>query len=198
MAVKIGNIGKYIPVPVGRAIDLPGEGKRKVRLEVNCEYETRFDVVQEGTVTFLAKLEGHHMIEFIVDGPAAVQPTSEGEVWLSKDEGPHLVYETDEKSFVELDFTRTELSHFEQLQAIANLKREQREQETEALLIELRAERAALEAAKNEQTQVSGNPPAGSEAPAPAASAGEPKQESAGAAGQSGATTGASGATGAA
>lgn len=196
MAVKIGNIGKYTAMPAGMALNLVGEEKRKVRLEVNCEYETRFDVVQDGTVTFLAKVEGHNVIEFIVEGPAVVQPTSQGEVWLSADEGPHLVYETDEQSFVQLDFTRTELSHFEQLQAIANLKREQREQETEALLSELRAERAALEAAKNEQSQVSGNAPEGEQAAPPAASAGEPKQEPAGAAGQSGTATGAGGSSG--
>lgn len=153
MTVKIGNIGRYIVVPVGQAISLPGEEKRKVRIVVNCEAEARFDVVQDGNVYFLGVAFGHKTFEFIVDGPCAVQPTSDGEVWLSKDEGAHLVYESDEPSFVTLDFERQELTQFERLQAIANLKREQREQETEALLAELRAERTALEQVKNETSK---------------------------------------------
>ena len=183
MVVKIGNIGKYTVMPPGMALNLVGEEKRKVRLEVNCEYETRFDVVQGGNVVFLAKVEGHDVIEFVVEGAAVVQPTSEGEVWLATDEGPHLVYETDEPSFVTLDFERSELSHFERLQAIANLKREQREAETEALLNELRAERAALEAAKNEQAQVSGDDDNGEPGTPAAGSPGEPEPEPAGASG---------------
>lgn len=173
MTVKIGNIGKYTPFPAGMALNLVGEEKRRVRLEVNCEYETRFDVVQEGTVIFLAKVDGHTTLEFIVEGPAQVQPTSEGEVWLSTDEGPHLVYESDEPSFVTLDFERQELSNFEKMQAIADLKRRQREEETEALLEQLRAERNALEEARN--AQVIGDDDEGGEGAPDTGDSGEPE-----------------------
>lgn len=186
MTVKIGNIQKYTLVPAGKAINLVGEEKRKVRLEVNCEYDTRFDVVQSGNVYFLAAfVRGHATLEFIVEGPCVVQPTSEGEVWLATDEGPHLVYETDEPSFVTLDFERQELTQFERLQAIANLRREQREAETEYLLQQLRAERAALEEAKKDEPAAkkpTDDNSGKSGAPAPSGD-GEPEPEGEGQAG---------------
>lgn len=172
MTVKIGNITKFMVMPPGMALNMPGDEKRKVRLEVNCEADARFDVVlADGSVVFLAKVNGHNTIEFVAEGPCQVQPTSEGEVWLSTDEGPHIVYESDEPSFVELDFTKSAaLTEFERMQAIANLRRDQREQETIALLEQLRAEREALEGARNEPAEEkpaddnsggAGAPPAG-------------------------------------
>lgn len=136
MTVKIGNIGKFTLFPAGTKLVLPGEEKRRVRLEVNCEYETRLDaILPQGETVFLAKVDGLKAVEFVVDGPAEIVATSEGEVWLSTDEGRHITFETDEPSFVTLDFERQpELSEFERMQAIANLKREQREAEARELL----------------------------------------------------------------
>lgn len=149
--IKLGNIARFRKFPSGMALNLPSTQTRKVRLDVNCEAQARFDVVSpDGEPVFLAQVEGPHTIEFVWTGPCLVLATSEGEVWLADDEGPHLVYETDEDSFVTLDFERQELTQFERMQAIANLKREQRERETEELLAELRAERKAIEEAKNE------------------------------------------------
>lgn len=197
MTVKIGNITKFMTMPAGMALNLPGDEKRKVRLEVNCETDARFDVVlADGAVIFLAKVNGHNTIEFVAEGPCQVQPTSEGEVWLSTDEGPHLVYETDERSFVELDFTKSAgLTEFERMQAIANLRREQREQETIALLDQLRAEREALEGAKNDATKEkpSDDNSGGSGAP-PAGDSGKSEPASEGAAADDGTAPGTGGA----
>lgn len=194
MAIKIGNIGKYEVFPAGTALQLIAHEKRKVRLVVNCEAETRFDVVQDGNVIFLARVQGHQPIEFIVEGPCAVQPTSEGEVWLATDEGSHIVYETDEPSFVTLDFTASpQLTEFERMQAIANLKREQREQETLELLEQLRAEKAALDEAKHEQ-EISGDDNSGGQGAPPATSADPAGEVDPGAAGHAGTPAGASGA----
>ncbi|KKB09520.1 hypothetical protein [Devosia chinhatensis] len=199
MAIKIGKISKFMVMPSGMALNLDRQEARKVRLEFNCERETRFDVVQDGNVYFLACVQaGHETIEFIVDGPCQVQPTSDGEVWLYTDEGPHLVYESDEASFVELDFTKSpELTQFERIQAIARLKLEQREAETRQLLDDLRAEKAARDKENGDATatEKSANAPAGSKGAKGAANQGDTEPESGGAASDEGATSGASGAS---
>lgn len=135
MTIKIGNIQRFTRFPTGTALHLPGEAARRVKLQVNTEYDTRLDVVTDaGEVLFLARVNGLQTVEFVIDGPADVLATSEGEVWLSTDEGRHITYKSGKPSFVTLDFERTpELTEYEKLMAIANLKREQREAEERAI-----------------------------------------------------------------
>lgn len=161
MTIKIGKIQRFERFPSGTGLQLPGDRPREVKLAVNTEAETRFDFVSEdGEVTFLAVVKGRQNLEFIVDGPGEVVATSEGEVWLSTDEGRHLTYRSEKPSFVTLDFERSPaLSEFERMQMIANLRREQREAEDRALF---EAKMAELQEKIDAATQVPSDPVGGS------------------------------------
>lgn len=87
MTIKVRDITKWAKLPDGFAINCVGEGLRRVKLEVNCEAPTRFDVVQGDALTFLAAVEGLKTIEFVVDGPCEVAADTVGEVWFFTQDG---------------------------------------------------------------------------------------------------------------
>lgn len=87
MTIKVRDITKWAKLPAGFAINCVGEGLRRVKLEVNCETATRFDVVQGEEMTFLAAVDGLKTIEFVVDGPCEVAADTEGEVWFFTQDG---------------------------------------------------------------------------------------------------------------
>lgn len=87
MTIKVRDITKWAKLPAGFAINCMGEGLRRVKLEVNCETATRFDVVQGDEMTFLAAVDGLKTIEFVVDGPCEVAADTEGEVWFFTQDG---------------------------------------------------------------------------------------------------------------
>jgi len=153
MVVRIHNVGKWQLLPVGEVLRLQGLQRRKVRVEVNCEAPTRFDVIEGDKGTFLAVVTGYDILEFSISAQAHVVATSEGEVWYFTNDGDQIGSDMPEAvSFATVMNRETRNPELELMmwKAEQNMKRrlDMQMAEIEALL----AARAAAEVPHNPET----------------------------------------------
>ena len=102
MVVRLHNISKWARLKAGRLLELAGSQPRLIRLEVNCEAPTRFDLVApdgKSVVAFLAVVTGHEVIEFSAEATVRVGATSDGEVWFFTNDGEDITVRTDGPTF---------------------------------------------------------------------------------------------------
>lgn len=118
MVVRIHNVGKWSQLKPGALIELTKTMGRRVRLQVNCEVPTRFDVIEGERGTFLAVVEGLETIEFTAGADAyigASPSTDSGEVWYFTNDGDQVAADRPEAvSFTKIASRRTrnpELEH---------------------------------------------------------------------------------------
>lgn len=106
MVVRLHNLSKWRVLKAGDAIAFAGEQDRKVRIEVNCEFPTRFDVVHgdgdRTSVTFLAVVVGMETLEFTAPGETYLTATSDGEVWYFTNEGDQTATDRKAQSFTKV------------------------------------------------------------------------------------------------
>lgn len=117
MVVRIHNTGKWSQLEAGKIFKLTGMQRRRVRLEVNCEMPTRFDVVEDDDrVTFLAVVQGQEALEFSAGPNAHVAALSEGEVWFFTNDGDQVAIERPEAvSFTTIAGRRTRNPEMERM-----------------------------------------------------------------------------------
>lgn len=103
MVVRLHNLSKWQKLEPGEGIELLGAHDRKVRVEVNTEAPTRFDVVHgdddDTQVTFLAVVHGMETLEFYAPGGTYLAATSDGEVWYFTNEGDQTATDREAVSF---------------------------------------------------------------------------------------------------
>lgn len=76
--IDLSNLDKWIPLAEGQALRFDLDIPRRVRLEVNTSTRTRFDLVNEdGETTFLANIDGHETLQFVVKGPWSLYSDTE-------------------------------------------------------------------------------------------------------------------------
>lgn len=176
MTIRIINPQDWACVKPGEWLELPGEGGRLVKMELNAEAPTRVDyveVVGDKVVNryFLGVIQGLEKIEFRAAAASALDFTSEGEVWYFTTDGQATAAEMpDEASFTKLLQRKSrsdQLEHMMRLQQ-ANFERvmEQQRQEREALEAELEAMRNADDTGTASAASGIGEPaPEGAEQP---------------------------------
>lgn len=145
MVVKIRDPKRWFKLPDGQSIALTGTGKRTVRIEVNCEAETRFDAVYperpdadgvlETPVYFLASVKGVEVIEFFADGPVEIWTDHAGPVWFYTDDGRNLAFVNDGKvSFAKVHQRRAESEQIIYMQSLMLANEQRRAAKLEAAL----------------------------------------------------------------
>lgn len=154
MVIKIRDPRRWATLPEGHAIACTGFGQRNVRIEVNCEVETRFDAVYPPVtdpvtgevsepVHFLASVKGLEVIEFFADGPVEVWTDHAGPVHFFTDDGRNLAFVNDGKvSFAQVHQRRPEN---EQLIYVQHLMLENERRRSAKLEASLEAARLAAE-----------------------------------------------------
>lgn len=89
MVVRIHNIGKWQKLET-EVLQLPGHGRRKVKVHLNCAGDTRVDLVevdrQDSPVTFLWAGRGMVEIEFTARGLVQLVCTSPDDVYFFTNE----------------------------------------------------------------------------------------------------------------
>lgn len=93
MVIRLHNVSKWKLLEQG-FLPFVGDHHRKIRIDVNCEVVTRFDIVQPGEgddddkLTMLAAgVQGLETLEFSAPADTVLHVTSEGEVWYFTNEG---------------------------------------------------------------------------------------------------------------
>lgn len=66
MVVRVFDIHKWATLAPGEVLQLKGDGRRQIRVDVNCPKPTRWDVVEDGKPVFLAVVFGKETLEFSV------------------------------------------------------------------------------------------------------------------------------------
>lgn len=147
MVVRLHNLSKWEMLGAGKAIELLGEHPRRVRVEVNCEAPTRFDLVHgdEGEVTFICVARGYEVMEFTAPGGSHILATSDGEVWFFTNEGDEVATDREQVSFTKMMTRRTRSEQLERMMALQQLNFERR---LNAQAAEADALRVALEKAE--------------------------------------------------
>lgn len=93
MVIRLHNVSRWAQLEPGNVFPIYGEQSRNVRFELNCETDTRLDIVRDEVPTFLATIRGREDIEFAAEGECYLVATSEGEVWYHTDEGDRIDFE---------------------------------------------------------------------------------------------------------
>jgi hypothetical protein len=175
MVIRLHNVTKWDVLQPGQVLQLPGDDghARKIRLEVNCPSPTRFDIMSDGTMCFLAVVEGLETLEFTGSGTVEVSATADSEVWYFTHDGTDSAVEIeDAKSFVKIANRRTRNPQ----QELMMFKLEQNMKRREAAQAEELAQmRELLAARKAEEEAHEPAPPADSPAASPAPAGGKPK-----------------------
>lgn len=158
----IGDVAKFFEFDVASCVEFPNRERRNLRLEVLCEVPTSF-YVQLGPkdMRFLARVEGHHEINFIAPGPVAVYATPDDEesavMWWSPEVETYAVVIPDAETFVTITERKARNPELEHMmgKVMANMERRfadleysleaARQAEAEAIA---RAERLAAAAEK--------------------------------------------------
>lgn len=160
MSVKLRNLTRW--KQLDGALMMPG-GKRNVRLEVNVDRPTRFDV-NHGTektpnrldqTTLLRAVEPSECpveIQFTVLGDCEVIPTTDGEVWYFTDDGAEINFAVTTKSFTSLEQRMEMTPEMELTITKANLAREYRRREQAELLLRKRQRDEARSAHADPET----------------------------------------------
>ena len=157
MSMKLRNLKQWKQIPAGEFLDLPGK-RRLVKLEVNVEAPTRFDVEQDGVPVLLAVVEPWQcplVMQFAVDGDCTVVPTTAGEVWYFTDDGQFVNYAVTTQSFTKLEQRMEMTPELEVTILKASLRKEQRlREQAELMLLKQQREEAAAANADPETGEV--------------------------------------------
>lgn len=182
MTIRILNPSDWKLIPPGHWLNLNGDHTRIVKVELNCEAETRVDLVHhdaEGVEkrTFIGRVVGLDKIEVVADADASLDFSGGGEVWCWTNDGEaNTSVIPDEATFTKLMGRKT---RSDQMEIMLRLQQEGYER----LLRQQEAERVGLERQLAEQHENSaatdgGTSPEEQPEPAPAA-AGQAEGESA-------------------
>lgn len=79
--IRLEEITRFQPVTSGSKLVLETDKRRLVRLELNTEGRVRLELETATDIRFLANVEGRETLTFIADGPCAITPEGEGEIW---------------------------------------------------------------------------------------------------------------------
>jgi len=151
MVIRVNDSARWKKAEVGETLLLRADASRRVRLEVNCPEQTRFDLVEPGNRrTFLAKVEGLQVLEFWCDKGGEVVPTwgdkQEPEpFWYSTSDGDELAFKSDNPSFVKIALRKERNPELERMMQRVQenvLKR----QASQMAMLERRVARAEAEA----------------------------------------------------
>lgn len=171
MVVRLHNLSKWEMLGAGKAIELLGDHPRRVRVEVNCEAPTRFDLVHgdEGLVTFICVAVGYEVMEFSAPGGSHVLATSDGEVWFFTNEGDQIASDREQVSFTRMMTRRTRSEQLERMMALQEMNFNRRLAAQAAETAELAAALEAAEARADDEvgggdTDGAGQPDAGAPA----------------------------------
>lgn len=99
MVKRIQNLSKWNVLAAGEALQLEGDHRRKIRVELNAPMRTRVDVIAEGITVFLATIEGLDVVEFTADGVvqlvfSALNDAEVSEVWYFTSDGDQYARST--------------------------------------------------------------------------------------------------------
>lgn len=99
MVKRIQNLSKWNVLASGEALQLEGDHRRKIRVELNAPMRTRVDVIAEGLTVFLGVIEGLDVVEFTADGVVQLvfSPLNEAElseVWYFTSDGDQYARST--------------------------------------------------------------------------------------------------------
>ncbi len=174
MVVRIHNTSKWAVLQPGQMLELKGQQRRKIRVELNCPAPTRVDVVEGDKPAFLCVVQGYEVVEFTAGEDAFLSCTSEDEVWYFTNDGDVLATSRPEAvSFTKIASRRARNPELERMM----FKMEQNALRREAALrAELDAIRAAQPAHDPETGEVIEDEPvaaAADDAPAAGAAGGE-------------------------
>lgn len=152
--IVLDEITKFVLAPDGAGLELPGDKRRTVRLELNTSEPCQLKLMSGANdIRFLANVEGRETVTFIADGPVAVFPDCAGEVWWWTPEMETTsVLMPDAEVFTKIAERKPRNVELERMMAIANANAERRMsqlmREVNGVVGELRAENKALKAAK--------------------------------------------------
>ncbi|QCS37224.1 hypothetical protein [Tortoise microvirus 71] len=152
MTVKLRHVGRWKRLE-GPALELPGE-RRLVRIDVNVDAPTRLDLIHEGGRTFLTVVEpgAPAKVEFAVEGDCIIEPTTDGEVWWSSDDGQTLAFAVDTESFTQLSQRSGMTAEMEVEVYKSQLRAEQRRAEVAELLLAQERRKQAEDANADPET----------------------------------------------
>lgn len=93
MVIRLHNVSKWARLD-GGILPFVGIQHRKIRIDVNCETDTRFDIVIPGEgeeadklIMLAAGVVGLETLDFTAPADCALHASSEGEVWYFTNEG---------------------------------------------------------------------------------------------------------------
>lgn len=152
MVVRIHNLSKWLALQPGEMLELKGQDKRRVTLEVNCPALTRFDVVIGDVPTFLAVVQGWETLQFSAPAECFLVATSDDEVWYFTNDGDQIAAQRPEAvTFTKIANRRTRNPDLERMM----FKMEQNALRREAALRdEIDAMRAAQAEEEDEADEV--------------------------------------------
>lgn len=150
MVVRIDNLTKWEKLPKGKALSLPGETARAIRLELNCPAPARIDVAQGDQVAFVAVVTGRDTVRFsVAEGHADIVFTSEDDVWFYTKDGDVTSEERPEAvSFTRIMERQTRNPQLELMMFKANQNELRRQANADAQRAELAAFMAEMKAQK--------------------------------------------------
>lgn len=140
MTVRLFNLDKWARLEPGNILELVANDTRRIRLEFNCPAPTRIDVLgADDSVTFLAVVEGHQVVEFYGNATTHVIATSDDDVFYFTNDGENVATDSpDAVSFVKIAGRRERNPELERMM----FKLEQN------MMRRIDAEKAALEMAR--------------------------------------------------
>lgn len=115
--IKLGNLSRWVALPVGATLTLPGEDVRRIGLSVNSPGIADLRIVNaDGEVKFLASVDGLDEIEFYEEGvvkittssPDVAFMTSSIEVDYFVNDAPEVFTEISERAARNPDLERME------------------------------------------------------------------------------------------
>lgn len=180
MTIRILNPLDWKQVLPGEWIEFNGDHRRTLKVELNCEAETRVDLVYDDADgveqrMFLARVLGLEVIEVVAEANARFDFSGGGETWFWTNDGQaNSVAIPEEATFTKLMGRKT---RSDQLEIMLRLQQEGyerllRDQENERLALE-----AELAEREDSPSADGGTPPSVQSEPAPAP-AGEGEGES--------------------
>lgn len=149
MALKLRNLGRWSAFD-GKALVLPAapDHQRRIKIEVNSEFDTRYDVECDGVVSFLGVAKGLELLDFVGVGTVTVTATSVGDVFFVTNDGEQTAVAHELASFTKIANREARNPHLEAILWSAHQSDLRRQQAHDAMIAEMNAKLAQIEAAK--------------------------------------------------